>query len=234
MPVDPTEAPEGFYAEAGIGCRGCHLVSRDGLCGKIGVHPCVGSVRNDGTSVIFKKKEPPMVNNIEHHIRLAAERAAKAVAKRVADAATAKKEADDRGTRLKDVVSTTVKSLLDIAIVIADASGARLEHHSSFRAVFITGSNYFSAESGCTRISMSTTPAGNEQLEVRARFESPSAVKVEINVGGFNDNRDYVWVSLKDEAEFAAWIGEYIALVAHTNGKPGDTCRLFSYNWNKQ
>jgi hypothetical protein len=62
--LNPNEAPEGYVAVEGKGCRGCAFCAKHGLdisgyaltCKRKGSYTCGFSARKDGCSVIFHRK----------------------------------------------------------------------------------------------------------------------------------------------------------------------------------
>lgn len=59
MPVSQAYNPPGYFAVAHVGCTGCAFRKRNGECLSDGPIRCGASVRDDATSVIFKKGKAP-------------------------------------------------------------------------------------------------------------------------------------------------------------------------------
>jgi len=69
--INPNEAPSGTIAVKSEVCRGCVFVEGINECSQKGpkIIPCVSGFRDDKTSVIFKLKQPDLLNAATHEQR---------------------------------------------------------------------------------------------------------------------------------------------------------------------
>jgi hypothetical protein len=180
-------------------------------------------------------------SNIEHHIRLAAEKAKAKLAEKTQADAKEQKDTEEWKQLLTDKIKAVAKSLQDIAVVVAEAAGARHRTHPSFmEAMEYSIGRPAVAKSGTTwQRSIEATLAleGNTGkppiIELRVELVGQGELKTFITAAGYGGHGGLRRVILKDEAEFARWIGEYIALTAETSGPRGETGYLFAEGWDK-